>query len=341
MQHDSQINGAYNAATKSYDYTSCFQFVKPYFESVDLAIGNLELTLAGPPFQGYPQFSAPDALPLALKDAGMDILVTANNHSVDQRKKGIERTIQILDSMGIIHTGTFRDTVERMNDYPLIVNKNGFKLAFLNYTYGTNGITVPRPNIVNRIDTAVIRKDIEKAKLSNPDFIIVFTHWGLEYQSQPSREQVRLTEFCFKKGARIVIGSHPHVLQPMEWRKEQNKFVVYSLGNFVSGQRDRYKNGGAMVRLDLSKVTKDSISSATLDSARFILEWVYRTTDVKRKYYVLPVPTFENDTTGFIKDEGSRFMMKTFIDDSRKLLRANNLNITEIVKQHAAKPNDP
>jgi poly-gamma-glutamate synthesis protein (capsule biosynthesis protein) len=127
----------------------------------------------------------------------------------------------------------------------------------------------------------------------------------------------------------------------MEWRKEQNKFVVYSLGNFVSGQRDRYKNGGAMVRLDLSKVTKDSISSATLDSARFILEWVYRTTDVKRKYYVLPVPTFENDTTGFIKDEGSRFMMKTFIDDSRKLLRANNLNITEIVKQPAAKPNDP
>jgi len=342
MQHDSQIKAAYNYGTSgnTYDYTSCFQFVKPYIESVDLAIGNLEVTLAGPPYKGYPQFSAPDELAIALKDIGMDILVTANNHSLDRGGKGVDRTIEMLDSLKILHTGTFRDTVDRMNDYPLIIEKNGFTLALLNYTYGTNGIPVPKPNVVNLIDTALIRKDIIKAKDANPDFIIVFTHWGQEYQSQPSTQQQMITEFCFKQGAQLVIGSHPHVLQPMEWRKEKNQLVTYSLGNFVSGQRDRYKNGGAMVRVSFTRVIKDSVSTTTLDSAGYILEWVYRTVDPKKDYYVLPVPDFENDTTGFIKDETSRLSFKTFIEDSRKLLGKNNLQLSEINTRPATKPDE-
>jgi len=340
MQHDSQIKAAYDPASKTYDYSPCFQFVKPYFESVDLTIGNLELTLAGPPFKGYPQFSAPDELAIALKAAGMDVLVTANNHSVDRGRKGIDRTIQMLDSLEILHTGTFRDTVDRMNDYPMLLEKNGIKLALLNYTYGTNGIPVTKPNVVNLIDTVVIRKDIVKAKEANPDFVIVFTHWGLEYQSQPSKQQKLLTEFCFKLGAHAVIGSHPHVIQPMEWRKEKNQMVVYSLGNFVSGQRDRYKNGGAMVRMDFSKITKDSVVTSTIDSVGYILEWVYRTADVNKDYFILPVPSFENDTTGFIKDDISRLAFKTFIDDSRKLMQNYNLNLSEIKKQPAKQPDE-
>lgn len=342
MQHDSQIKAAYNDGTSqySYDYAPCFQFVKPYIESVDLAIGNLELTFAGPPYKGYPQFSAPDELGLTLRDIGMDVLVTANNHSVDRGRKGIERTIEMLDSLKILHTGTFRDTVDRMNDYPLLIEKNGFKLALLNYTYGTNGIAVTKPNVVNLLDTVIMRKDIDKAKSFNPDVIIVFTHWGLEYQSLPSTQQKKITEFCFKKGVNLVIGSHPHVLQPMEWRKEKNQLITYSLGNFVSGQRDRYKNGGAMIRVDFEKVTKDSVASTSLDSAGYILEWVYRTVDTNKDYYVLPVPTFESDTTGFIKDEESRLSFKTFIEDSRKLLIKNNLNLLEIKTQPARKPEE-
>ncbi len=341
MQHDSQIKAAYNYGTSgnTYDYTACFQFVKPYIESVDLAFGNLELTLAGPPYKGYPQFSAPDELAIALKDIGMDVLVTANNHSLDRGRKGVDRTIEMLDSLKILHTGTFRDTVDRMNDYPLIIEKNGFKLALLNYTYGTNGIPVTKPNVVNLIDTALIRKDIVKAKEANPDFVIVFTHWGQEYQSQPSVQQKRITEFCFKNGAQLVIGSHPHVLQPMEWRKEKNQLVAYSLGNFVSGQRDRYKDGGAMIHVNLVKIQFDSVSSATtIDSAGYILEWVYRTADVQKNYYVMPVPTFENDTTGFIKDEASRLSFKTFIEDSRRLLKKYNLALSEIKEQPVKQP---
>lgn len=339
MQHDSQIKAAYNTKSTaySYDYSPCFQFVKPYTESVDLAIGNLELTLAGPPYKGYPQFSAPDELAIALKEIGMDVLVTANNHSLDRGKKGVARTIEMLDSLKILHTGTFRDTVERMNDYPLIIVKNNFKLALLNYTYGTNGIPVTQPNVINLIDTTVIRKDIAKAKESNPDIIIVFTHWGSEYQSQPNEHQKKVTEFCFKKGVQLVIGSHPHVLQPMEWRKDQNQLVAYSLGNFVSGQRDRYKDGGAMLQISLTKILKDSVATTRIDSAGYILEWVYRTA-VQKVYHVLPVPTFENDTTGFIKDEASRLSFKTFIEDSRKLMRRNNLDLLEIKEQPAKKP---
>ena len=342
MQHDSQIKAAYNnnATSNTYDYTSCFQFVKPYIESVDLAIGNLELTLAGPPFKGYPQFSAPDELAIALKDIGMDVLVTANNHSLDRGKKGVDRTIEMLDSLKILHTGTFRDTVERMNDYPLIIHKNGFTMALLNYTYGTNGIPVTKPNVVNMLDTTIIRKDISKAKDANPDFIIVFTHWGVEYQSQPSVQQKKISEFCFKNGVQLVIGSHPHVLQPMEWRKEGNQLVTYSLGNFVSGQRNRYKDGGAMVQVNFIKILKDSIASTTIDSAGYILEWIYRTADVQKDYYILPVPAFENDTTGFIKDEASRLSFKTFIDDSRKLLLKYNLNLSEIKEQPAKQPEE-
>lgn len=340
MQHDSQIQAAYQADTRTYDYTSCFQFVKPYFQSVDLTFGNLELTLAGPPYTGYPQFSAPDELAVALKEAGMDILVTANNHSADRRKKGIDRTIAMLDSIGILHTGTFRDTVERLNDYPLVIEKNGFTIALLNYTYGTNGIPVNKPTIVNLIDTAVIRQDLMKAKVRKPDCIIVFTHWGLEYQSKPSAQQVALTEFCFKHGAQLVIGSHPHVLQPMEWRKESNQLVVYSLGNFVSGQRDRYKNGGAMVQVNLKKVTHDSSSFTGIDSVGYILEYVHRTNESKKKYYVLPVPDFENDTTGFIQDATSKVMFKTFVEDSRALMKNKNINVSEISVQPARKPDE-
>lgn len=342
MQHDSQIRAAYNDGTSgnTYDYASCFQFVRPYIESVDLAIGNIELTFAGPPYKGYPQFSAPDELAIALKDMGMDVLVTANNHSLDRGRKGVDRTIEMLDSLKILHTGTFRDTVDRMNDYPLIIEKNGFTLALLNYTYGTNGILVTKPNVVNMLDTALIRRDIIRAKETNPDFIIVFTHWGQEYQSQPSIQQKRITEFCFNNGAQLVIGSHPHVLQPMEWRKEKVQLVTYSLGNFVSGQRDRYKDGGAMIYVNLIKIKFDSLAFTAIDSAGYILEWVYRTADTKRDYYVLPVPTFENDTTGFIKDEASRLSFKTFIKDSRKLLNRDNLNLTEINTQPARKPDE-
>jgi len=343
MQHDSQMEAAYDTLLKKHDYTSCFQYVAPYLDSVDLTIGNLEVTLAGPPYKGYPLFSAPDELVKTLKDSGLDVLVTANNHCVDRGRQGLERTIMMLDSFKISHTGTFMDTVNRMNDYPLMVHRNGFSICLLNYTYGTNGMPVEKPNMVNRIDTMQIKRDLEKAKGLKADAIIVFMHWGSEYQSLPGKFQKDIADFCFLNGAKLVIGSHPHVLQPIEWRKETDQLVAYSLGNFVSGQRKRYTDGGLMLKIELERIAHaDSSSSTRIYDSTYQLEWVYRTSGKNKKYFILPAQLFENQ----FSDEkqptnelelslplADKSAFKIFLDDSRALLNKNNVNVKEELKR--------
>ena len=326
MQHDSQINAAHHPSTGRYDYAHCFEFVRPLFESVDLAIGNLELTLAGPPYKGYPQFSAPDELVHELKASGIDVLVTSNNHCVDRGRKGLVRTIKILDSLQIPHTGTFIDSAAKALSYPLVVEKSGFRLSLLNYTYGTNGIAIPAPTIVNLIDTVNIAADLERAGNQKTDAVIVFFHWGAEYQSLPNKAQKVVAEFCLKRGAKLVIGAHPHVVQPMEWRKETDQLVVYSLGNFVSGQRQRYRDGGAMVFVDLEKTSTPTDTSTRISSVSYELQYVYHTQ--ARKYVVLPVKDFEHDTI-VVQDEKSRFLLEQFASDSRSLFRKHNINVEE------------
>lgn len=324
MQHDSNIAMAYDPASKRYDYSACFEYVAPIIRPADLAIGNLELTLAGSPYKGYPQFSAPDALAVELKRIGFDVLVTANNHSVDRRKKGVERTIRVLDSLAILHTGTFIDSATRANTYPLIVEKNDFRFSLLNYTYGTNGIPVTKPNIVNLIDTVQIKLDMAQARQQKTDAIIVFMHWGDEYQSLPNSTQKKLTRLLFREGARLVIGAHPHVLQPMEWNKEQDQLVVYSLGNFISGQRPRYRDGGAMVWIDMQKITTPAGSSTSILNAEYELEWVQKSNE----FVMRPFRYFEGDTV-FVKDKTARAAMQVFAKDSRASLSKHNVNIQE------------
>jgi hypothetical protein len=179
-----------------------------------------------------------------------------------------------------------------------------------------------------------MRKDIKKAKQAKPDAIIVFTHWGIEYENLPSKAQKDVTEFCFKQGVQMVIGAHPHVLQPMEWRKDKNQFVAYSLGNFVSGQRKRYTDGGSMAYLELEKITfKPDSAVTTIDSAGYFLQWIYRTVDSHKDYYILPAPKVEHDSVSFIKDSASKAAFKTFVDDSRGLLQKYNKSVGEIKKE--------
>jgi poly-gamma-glutamate capsule biosynthesis protein CapA/YwtB (metallophosphatase superfamily) len=325
MQHDSNIAAAYDAQSKKYNYASCFEYVAPIVRSADLAIGNLELTLAGSPYKGYPQFSAPDALAIELKRIGMDILVTANNHSLDRRRKGLERTLKVLDSLEILHTGTFRDSLERSSAYPLLVEKNGFTFSLLNYTYGTNGIAVTKPNIVNLIDTVAIKADLEKARSQHSDAIIVFVHWGIEYQSLPNQEQKKLAALCLRGGAKLVIGSHPHVLQPMVWNKSEDQLIAYSLGNFVSGQRPRYRDGGAMLWVELQKVSRQGISVTSIKKAEYELEWVQKWND---DFKMFPLRYFDGDTV-LIKAKSMRDAFTLFSSDSRALLDKHNVNIEE------------
>ena len=329
MGHDSQIWAAEDISTHAWDYNDVFSYVKPLISDADLAIANLEVTLAGPPYKGYPQFSSPAAIAVACKNAGIDCLVTANNHSADRGKKGITGTIFRLDSIGMPHTGTFTDLTARDNLQPLILKSKGISVAVLNYTYGTNGLNVPAPVIVNILDKDLVLADIGKAVKAKPDLIVLMLHWGTEYDTVPSAVQTEMAEYFLSKGADLVIGSHPHVLQKMVWYNDgsafQDKAVVYSMGNFISNQRKPKTDGGSMVRIELEK----SGGSVKILSAGYYLTWVYTPIlNYRQKFYILPCSEFENKPGFFVK-EADYVQMKKFINDSRSLLYKQNVNFRE------------
>jgi len=331
MGHDSQIWAAEDLATHTYNYDEVFSYIKPLISEADLAIANLEVTLAGPPYKGYPQFSSPAALAVACKNAGIDCLVTANNHSADRGKRGISGTIFRLDSIGMPHTGTFTDQASKDKLQPLILTRNGISVAILNYTYGTNGINVPAPLIVNMLDKNFVSGDIEKAKAVNPDLIVLLLHWGTEYDTVPSPGQTAMAEYFLSKGADLVIGSHPHVIQKMVWYNDgsplRNKAVVYSLGNFLSNQRKPRTDGGSMVRIEL---VKDG-GRMKITSAGYYLTWVYTPMlKYQKRFYILPCSEFENRSSFFAK-ESEYEQMKTFIKDSRTLLNKQNVSFREYI----------
>ncbi|MBO2522767.1 MAG: capsular biosynthesis protein [Bacteroidetes bacterium] len=286
MQHGPQITAALQPDS-SYNYDECFARVKPVIEDADVAIGNLEVTLGGKPYAGYPQFRAPDEYLQAIVDAGIDIILTANNHCLDSGKHGLERTIMMMDSVGVPHIGTYVDEFERDENYPYILEQNGIRVAILNFTYGTNGLAVEEPNIVNMMDTAIIAVDLITAKEVNPDVIIAIPHWGIEYQSLPSKEQRRMADWLIENGVNHVIGGHPHVAQPMELLNDGKNFVAYSLGNVISNQSKPNTYGGYMVRLDFVK--NDSLTM--LSDCAYIPYWVSRPHDngFTHNYRILPL----------------------------------------------------
>jgi poly-gamma-glutamate synthesis protein (capsule biosynthesis protein) len=331
MGHDEQIWSAENRETHAFNYDTVFSYISDEISEADIAIANFEVTLSGVPYTGYPAFSSPAELAAACKKAGIDYMVTANNHAADRGKRGIISTINKLDSLGIPHTGTFLDSAQRDSLYPMIIEKNGVSLALLNYTYGTNGITVQAPAIVNIVDKNLIVKDLEKARNKNPDAVVVFLHWGTEYDTVPSKSQTDMAQYLFDKGADLIIGSHPHVLQKMIWTKcdscIKDRIVVYSLGNFVSNQRRPKTNGGSMVRIELEK--KDS--SLTVADAAYYLTWVYTPIENYRKrFFVLPCSKFENKPEFFAKPADYE-KMKAFLKDSRNLLYNQNIRINELI----------
>ena len=278
MGHLQMINSAYNYPKEEYEFDHWFQFVSPYIKSCNWAIANLEVTLAGKPYTGYPQFSSPDAYAVSIKNAGFDALVNANNHSQDRGKLGLERTIRILDSIDMIHTGTFKDTTQFNKNYPLIVNVAGCKIAILNYTYGTNGLLVTHPNMVNMIDSIAMINAIFKAKSLGADLIIPIMHWGIEYQTVENENQILIAKLLAKHGANAIIGMHPHVVEPIKNIKVKSIDndsisipVAYSLGNFVSAQTNRYCDGGIMIRLTCKR-KNDKVEITNFDYLPF---WVW------------------------------------------------------------------
>lgn len=275
MSHMPQTRDAYDSQAGAYDYKPMIRFAKPWIEQANYAVVNLETTFAGgPDYSGFPAFNTPDALGDALKDAGFDLVSTANNHCLDRGYDGMVRTLDVLDNLGLAHVGTYRSAEERAAQNGVhVADVGGIKVAFLSYTYGTNGIPVSKshPDTVNLLhtdymsdaqvlDTARIADDLAAAEALSPDLIAVIVHWGVEYQTTQNEHQEEIADFLFDHGADVILGSHPHVLQPMETRTLTDRdgtthtgFVCWSLGNFISSQNDEYTDTTVVLNLELTK----------------------------------------------------------------------------------------
>lgn len=324
MGHGGQIEAAHDPINKTHSYDAVFSELRETITKPDFAIANLEVTLAGEPFSGYPQFSSPDALAEACKNSGIDILVTANNHSCDRGGKGMTRTIDVLDKLKIPHNGTYKNEKDRTLRNLMILRKEDIRIGMLNYTYGTNGLKAPKPTSVNYIDTNQILLDIKQSRLESIDALIAVIHWGIEYQTEPNKFQNKITEFLFRNGVSIVIGGHPHVLQKVEWNRDKDQLVAYSLGNFVSNQASVNTDGGMMLEIELEK--KNNI--LTIKDAGYHLIWVNKPTRSNKKIFeVLPCSNYPAKEQ--IKNPGHLAKMKLFINNARKIM-SENQNVEEI-----------
>lgn len=352
MGHDPQIKAA-RQPDSTYDYTPCFRYVKDYVQSADLAILNLEVTLAGRPYKGYPQFSSPDTLAACARDAGFDIMTTANNHCMDRGRKGLLRTLQVLDSFAIPHLGTYRDSAHRDSVHPLMVEKNGIRLALLCYTYGTNGIAVPPPLVVNRIDTTAMARDLRVARERGAEFVITLIHWGIEYATHNNAEQETTARWLLEHGCDAVIGGHPHVVQnlTLDAIPENDRYpelVVYSMGNFVSNQRDVNRDGGIMIQLDLERANPPADStSAALDTSAalrstaraavrvadcaYLPYWVHRgTVDSLYQYYIVPSADAVAHPGKYQIDGAALKALQTFDSNTRQRITACEPRVKEL-----------
>ncbi|MGB3402669.1 MAG: CapA family protein [Microcoleaceae cyanobacterium] len=296
MMHGSQIKSGYNSQTNTYNYDHFFTEVQPILSAGDWVIGNLETTLAGEAakYTGYPLFNAPDTLADAIKQAGFNILTTANNHSLDRKEAGLLKTLENVRQRGLEPVGTSASAEEAQEI--LVIEKNDISMAFLAYTYGTNGIPIPKGKdyLVALIDEDKIIADINKAEQLGVDVITVALHFGSEYQRQPNQQQKQLVKNLVMAGADIILGSHPHVVQPYEvfeyeeMGEVRQAVAIYSMGNFVSNQRGDYKDLGVIFTVELTKHFPDETVEITRVDG--IPTWVHRYWENnKYQFRILPI----------------------------------------------------
>ena len=278
----------------SYDFKRMLAPVKKMLEEPDFTIANQESLAGGSKLglSGYPAFNSPYEITDALQDAGIDLVTLANNHSLDKGEKGIQSSLAYYDKIGMPYVGMHKDESDASTER--ILSIQGIKVGFLSYTYGTNGIQVPdgKDYLVNYLEDKKIISDL-KSMREKADIILVNAHWGNEYERTPSEEQKRLAKLMAENGADVIIGHHPHVLQPIEWLKhdEGETLVVYSLGNFLSGQVRDYKDIGGMVTIEIEKTWNEADSKTSVLNPSF--SPTYMVSSNEENYQVRP---FEEET---------------------------------------------
>ena len=249
MQHMPQVNAA-RTPDGSYDYSRSTEYIAPIFREADVAVINLETTISTTGhYSGYPCFASPVEVVDEFETMGIDLALLANNHCCDRMARGIETTIEELDRRNIAHTGVYTDSVDYAQNNILYFERGGVRFALVNYTYGTNGIPVPKGKLVNLIDTTIIKRDLRTIDRDSVACVIACMHWGNEYERHENREQRRLAEVLQREGVDIIIGSHPHVVQP--FYADSTNVLFYSLGNLVSNQQRHYTDGGLIAEVEV------------------------------------------------------------------------------------------
>ncbi|MFD2656685.1 CapA family protein [Gracilibacillus thailandensis] len=254
--HERVYNDAWNG--EKYDFLSMINPVQDYLKTPDITMANQETIMGGEEIglSDYPQFNSPFDLGDDLQEAGVDIVTMANNHTLDRGEEAIRNAIAYYEEIDMPYTGSFKSE-EDQQTLRVLETEEGISVAFLSYTYGTNGIPIPdgKEYLVNLIDHEQIKKDVSEAE-ELAEVTIVSYHFGQEYQRLPNQEQKDLAQFAADLGVHVVIGHHPHVLQPIDWLegKDGNKtLVAYSLGNFLSGQYELYRRIGGILQFSISK----------------------------------------------------------------------------------------
>ena len=323
MCHNTQYWDAYQKETDTYDFSYVFENVKDYIAAGDVSIANIETSFAGKErgYSNYPVFNSPDELARDVKATGLDIITTAGNHCLDMGYSGLSRTIDVLKNNEIEQLGTYKSQEER--DTIFIKDVKGVKIAFIDYTYGTNGIPVPsgKEYCVNLIDKDLIKKDIEAAKSQNVDMIVACMHWGDEYKTKANKEQEDLADFLFKNGVNVIIGNHPHVLEQMEKRTvtledgtTQDGFVIFACGNFICDQNAENTRNSIILNLD---ITRHSDGKVTVDKANYIPIYMYKGAPGKlRRMKVLDI---EKSITNYENGTDTSIGQSTYNDLKKQL----------------------
>ncbi|MCL6590446.1 MAG: CapA family protein [Firmicutes bacterium] len=316
----------------AYDFRPVFAEIKPLLSEADFSVCVLETPLAvatgggSQKYTGYPRFNSPAAIADALVWAGIDLAFSAHNHALDQGVTGLLTTLRYYDQIGLLHTGSLCTPDQKR--YRMVEVK-GVKLAFFSYTESTNGISPPPESkwVINVLDFQKIAADIREAKEKGADCIIMALHAGTEYQREPSPEQRRIAGKLIESGVDIILGSHVHVIQPVELReyidpvsgKARNCFIAYSLGNLLSNQRWRYSDCGLMVNLKLMK-TPDEPGIRIVEITRFPL-WVNCYIEKNRRHYrIKPVTGLEEPGPDPNLNEKARQRMREVWVETEALL---------------------
>lgn len=364
MFHEYQLSRSYNKNNDTFDFDDTFTYVEKYLSEADYTIGNLETTFGGPDgahnfnvdkriagYSGYPCFNTPDVAATTLKGVGFDLLTTANNHSLDSKETGLFRTLDVLDQNNILHVGTYRTQEEA--EKVQIVDIEGIKFAFVSFTYAMNGFMPSEGNdyIINSLDMYTPEKEqqmcelVKKAADQNPDFVVVMPHFGNEYIEYPNSYQENLVDLLFNAGADIILGSHPHVLQPIEIRtlnrdngEEDQGIVIYSLGNFISSQKyepGMNKDLGVIMGMDFEKKEDEE---AKIKGITLVPTYTYWKDDVigvlpveetlnKLDDETLTLSQYDKDRLAFAKEYSVDHLM-TYLENYAYQLENNTYYIT-------------